>query len=156
MLVAVGGTFDPVHDGHYHLLRKALEIGEEGVVVGLTSDDLAPQTRDISRDIRPFEERRENLLEEMEELDEWGRDFDVRKLTDPLGVASEDPAFDGLVVSPETREGGVKINELREERGYEPLELIEVPHVLAEDDEPISSTRIWQGEIDRHGNLIDG
>lgn len=155
MLVAVGGTFDPIHDGHHRLLKKALEIGRDGVVVGLTSEELAPKTRNISREIRGFEDRRQNLLDEMEKLDEWNRKFEVRKLNHPHGVASEDSRFDALVVSPETREGGEKINELRRERGFEPLKIVEVPHILAEDGEPISSTRIWRGEIDQHGNLTN-
>lgn len=153
MKVAIGGTFDPIHDGHRALLRKALELGEE-VVVGLTSDELAPKTRPKPREIRPFEKRRDALLEELDRLDERGRDYRVERLQDPYGVASEDPAFDALVVSPETEKGGEKINEIRRERGYEPLEVVVVPHVMAEDGKPISSTRVVEGVIDTEGNVL--
>jgi len=57
------------------------------------------------------------------------------------------------VVSPETKHGGEKINEIREERGFDPLEIEIVDHVRAEDGDIISSTRIVNGEIDEHGNL---
>jgi len=154
MKVAIGGTFDPIHDGHRALLRKALELGNDGVVVGLTSDELAPKTRPKPREIRPFEERRNALLEELGSLDEDGRDFTVERLDDPYGVASEDPEFDALVVSPETEEGGERINQLRRERGYEPLEVVVVPHVMADDGEPISSTRVVEGVIDTEGNVL--
>ena len=43
MQVALGGTFDPVHDGHRALFDRAFELGD--VTVGLTSDDLAAETR---------------------------------------------------------------------------------------------------------------
>ncbi len=162
MKVALGGTFDPVHDGHRELLREAIRRSNGGeVMVGLTSDELAPKTRPEPRDVRPWEQRRENLREEidrlLEEIDgDTGDEVDVeiRRLDDPFGIASEEEGFDVLVVSPETREGGEKINDLREERGFEPLEIVEVPHVMADDGDPISSTRVVKGEIDRHGNVL--
>jgi len=148
--VALGGTFDPVHDGHRALFERAFERGN--VTVGLTSDDLAPTTRCKDRPIRPYDERREELQAELSEFAaEHGRVFTVRRLEEPTGIATE-PEFDVLVVSPETETGGKRINEIRRERGYEPLELEVVDHVYAADGEIISSTRIVRGEIDEHGN----
>lgn len=153
MQVALGGTFDPIHDGHRALFERAFELGD--VTVGLTSDELAPKTRHEDRPIRPFEERRAALEDELgaiaEECDH-DREYEVRKLDEPTGIATE-PQFDALIVSPETREGGKRINERRRERGYDPLEIVVVDHLLAEDDGVVSSTRIVRGEIDEHGNL---
>ena len=151
MQVALGGTFDPVHDGHRALFRRAFELGD--VTVGLTSDDLAARTRHAERYVRPFEARAADLREELAALaDEYDRSFEVRRLEEPTGIATE-PPFDALVVSPETRAGGERINELREADGLEPLDLVVVDHLRAEDGDIISSTRIVRGEIDEHGSL---
>ena len=151
MNVALGGTFDPVHDGHRKLFERAFELGD--VTVGLTSDELAPKTRHVERYVRPYDRRKRDLEAELEpRAEKHDREFAVRELTEPTGIAVE-PEFDALIVSPETREGGKQINEIRRERGHDPLELVVVDHVPAEDGERISSTRIVAGEIDEHGNL---
>ena len=151
MNVALGGTFDPIHDGHRKLFDRAFEIGD--VTVGLTSDELAPRTRHVERYVRPFDSRKRDLEAELEPLaDAYDREFDVRRLDEPTGIAVE-PKFDALIVSPETVDGGKRINEIRTERGHEPLEIVVVDHVPAADGERISSTRIVSGEIDEHGNL---
>lgn len=151
MNVALGGTFDPVHDGHRALFDRAFELGD--VTIGLTSDELAPRTRHENRPIRPYEIRRRELGDELEQFAaRYGHEYNIRKLAKPTGIATE-PQFDVLVVSPETKTGGKRINELRRDAGRDPLELDVVPHVYAEDGEIISSTRIVRGEIDEHGNL---
>jgi len=151
MQVALGGTFDPVHDGHRALFERAFELGD--VTVGLTSDSLAPKTRNEERYVKPFEERASALRDELERLAaEHDREFEIHELTEPTGIATE-PRFDYLIVSPETVAGGERVNDLRRQNGDDPLEIVVVDHVPAEDGNRISSTRIVRGEIDEHGNV---
>ena len=151
MQVALGGTFDPVHDGHLAQFERAFTLG--AVTVGLTTDSLAPETRHTDRHVRSFAEREADLRDELRPLaDRFDRAFEIRPLAEPTGIAVE-PQFDALVVSPETIEGAERINELRVEAGHDPLSIEVVDHVPADDGKRISSTRIVNGEIDRHGNL---
>ncbi|HKL28226.1 MAG TPA: phosphopantetheine adenylyltransferase [Natrialbaceae archaeon] len=152
MDVALGGTFDPIHDGHRALFERAFQLGD--VTVGLTSDDLAPKTRNVDRYVRPWDERRANLEAELQPLAErYDRAFAVRSLEEPTGIATE-PDFRYLVVSPETVSGARKVNEIRVERGLDPVQVEIVPHVRADDGDIISSTRMAAGEIDEHGRLL--
>ena len=155
MHVAVAGTFGPIHDGHRTLFEHALRFGEDDVVVALTSDELAAETRDEPRPIPSFDERVRAVTDEIAALDEWGRDVEIRKLVGKHGIAAENPVIDALVVSPETAPELEHINDRRRERGFEPLSGIVAPYVLADDGERISSTRIVNGEIDEHGTVLE-
>lgn len=154
MDVALGGTFDPVHDGHRELFKRAFGLGD--VTVGLTTDELATETRHVDRFVSQFDLRRERLAAVLSELaDQFGREFEIRPLREPTGIAVES-SFEHLVVSPETKIGGDRINKLRLERGLKPLQVHIVPHLRAEDGDIISSTRIVRGEIDVHGAPTPG
>lgn len=154
MRVAVAGTFGPLHDGHRALFRVALEHGDEGVVVGISTDEYATETRRPDpRPIPPFEERKQRVAATLETLDEWNRTIEIRKFADKYGFADDDPLLDALVVSPETDEEVAEINFHRTNRGMDELEPIVVPYEYAEDGNPISSTRIVNGEINEHGDI---
>jgi pantetheine-phosphate adenylyltransferase len=149
--VAVGGTFDPLHDGHLSLLRRAFELGgDDTVVVALTSDEMARDHR--TRAVHDYMIRLENLNTTIQR--EFGeKNFRIEMLNDLCGSAINDD-FDYIVVSPETEPVAVRINKLRVERGLEPIEIAVVDYQLAQDHIRISSTRISEGKIDRHGRLL--
>lgn len=155
MRAAVAGTFGPIHDGHRALFEEALRHGDEEVTIALTSDELAERTRHEPRPVPSFAERERWVQEELDALDQWDRDVRIEKLRDEHGIATEDPALDYLVVSPETVTELEAINDERRDRGFDPITAVVVPYTVAEDGERISSTRIVKGEIDEHGNLVE-
>jgi pantetheine-phosphate adenylyltransferase len=152
--VALGGTFGPIHDGHRQMFQRAFELGD--VMVGLTSDELSSKTRHTDRPVPSFEERKATLQQELDELAEmYDREYTTRELTDPMGPVADDPTYTHLIVSPETFSRGETVNEKRLENGLEPMTLEVVEPLLADDGQRISSTRIVNGEIDEHGNVLD-
>jgi pantetheine-phosphate adenylyltransferase len=153
MRIVVAGTFGPIHDGHRRLLETALERADDGLIVGLTSDEFATGKRE--REVPSFDQRRRALDDELAGLDEWDRSWTITAIEDPFGPAATDSSLDAIVVSTETESEVERVNEARAERDLAPLEPIVVPLVSAEDGDRISSTRIAHDEIDEHGRAAD-
>jgi len=144
--VAIGGTFDVLHDGHRALLKKAHTLGD--VIIGLVSDDMARKKFHV---VNTYNNRKKSLIAYMETL--TGTDPLIVALSDPYGPTLEQK-FDYIVVSPDTYPTAKEINALRSQRGLRPITIVCVDFVLAQDGKPISSTRIHNGEIDEHGVLL--
>jgi len=149
--VAVGGTFDEFHRGHRALLKKAFEVGNR-VFIGLSSDEFVKKLRKPHK-IATYERRLEELKKFLRRHGVLNR-AEIFPLNDPYGVTLSRNRVDAIVVSWETEPRAHEINEKRRAEGMPPLEIVVVEMVLAEDFFPISSTRIWLGEIDHEGHLL--
>ena len=148
-LVAMGGTFDVIHDGHMALLNKSFSISSK-VIIGLSSDQLAAKRgKNLVNDYST----RLSSLESVIEKSFPNSSYEISKLENDFGPAVIEGSVKALIVSEETSSKGVKLNELRAERNLPPVEMIIVPMVLAKDGKAISSTRIKNSEIDSSGNL---
>lgn len=147
-LAALGGTFSKIHYGHLMLLSVGVRSGER-LIIGVTTDGFA-RTLGKEYPVPPFEERVRGLKRVLAELG-WLKRCKIIPLEDPYGVAVEDPGIEALVTSPFTYFRGAEINRIRVKRGMRPLEIVVCPLVLAWDGKPISSTRIFRGEIDEKG-----
>jgi pantetheine-phosphate adenylyltransferase len=146
--IAVGGTFDPLHEGHKALLAKAAELSRGGeLLVGLTSSEMV---RNKSHDVADYRQRFEDVLRFIRSQ---GIEPIIVRLDDPYGPTIHED-FDCIVVSPETHPVALKINSIRRENGLEPLKIVLVDYVLADDGLPISSTRIKKWEIDASGRVL--
>jgi pantetheine-phosphate adenylyltransferase len=144
--VAIGGTFDILHDGHKALLKKAYTLGD--VVIGLVSDEMAQRKTRVSN---TYDTRKKTVIAYIKAL--TGTNPVIVTLDDPYGPTLKQK-FDYIIVSPDTFRTAKEINTLRSQRGLPPITIVCVDFVLAQDGQPISSTRIHRGEIDDHGVLL--
>lgn len=162
----LGGTFTPVHNGHRALLHKAFQtashdgMGDGHVVVGLTSTEIAHDTRSEhlpTGALGTYTERLELLEHELMHIAmAYPATFEVIELTDLYGPAATRDDLNALVVSPEAaaQRRAHEINARREAADLIPLEIHTPPFIVAEDGNRISSTRIRNGEIDEHGRIL--
>ena len=149
-LVAMGGTFDIIHRGHLTLLSNAFKISDK-IIIGLTSDELAEKKGKLT--INKYERRLENLIEVIStEFPNFS--FQISKLDNDFGPAALEKEVEALVVSDETSNQGIVLNQLRAEKKLLPVQIIIVPMFLAKDGTRISTSRIKNSEIDVDGNLL--
>lgn len=151
MKVCLGGTFNILHEGHKSLFDKAFEVaGENGILyIGLTRGEVIKNKKNI----KSFEERKK----EIEEYFSGKKKKSVIKIIPistkyDLSLLHDD--YDAIVVSPETIVTAFEINRRRKEFGNNPLEIVEIPFVLADDGSPISSSRIVNKEINVNGKIL--
>ena len=149
MRVATGGTFDILHDGHRALLDAAISLRPDEVVIGVTTDRFARETRS---EVNPYPVRERNLRRYLRSRG-W-RGFVVEPIDDVFGPADDLADLDALVVSADRAHVGKDLNEARVRKGLRPLDVRAVPMVLSQDGLPIQSRRIRAGTIDRHGKRL--
>lgn len=149
-LVALGGTFDLVHQGHIELLRQGFSISSK-VIIGLTSDELAKKK---GKELLNDYSKRYRVLEETIRKNFHNVDYEISKLENDFGPAVLKKEVEALVVSEETAFQGEELNRLRKQRNVSPVEVVVVPMVLAKDGKRISTTRIKNSEIDMDGNIL--
>ena len=163
----LGGTFTPIHNGHRALLHKAFQTashvgpGDGHVIVGLTSTELATETRDNPAHadlLGSYDRRHADLAAELDKLaGTYTADYEIVRLEDTYGPAATRADADALIVSPEAKaqRRANDLNEERLERDLGRLEIHTAPFVVAEDGTRISSTRIRNGEIDANGRVLE-
>ena len=149
--VALGGTFDQFHKGHIKLINKALEISDN-IIIGLTTDVMLKE-EPKPHTVADYEERKKDLTDFLRKKSALKR-TKIIPLTNPYVPTLSDGEIEALVVSLETAKRAEEINKLRAKKGLEPLQIVAINMILAEDIVPISTIRIRKGEIDREGRLL--
>jgi pantetheine-phosphate adenylyltransferase len=150
-LVALGGTFDVLHAGHRHLLYEAFRLGDV-VLIGVTSDRFVA-TLDKKHQVRSFATRVRDLNRLLKNQ-HWYSRARISALREPYGPAARRKKLQALIVSRGTLASGRRLNRLRAQNGLPPVDLRTVNLVKAADGNPISATRIRNGEIDSEGTVL--
>ncbi len=140
-LVAVAGTFDHLHLGHQKLLQTAKASGQK-VVVGLCQKSMLTN-KAFPQSLESYSVRRQAVARFKSDR--------IVPLTDIYGPAATDPNFETIVCSPLTKPNVLKINRLRQQNNLKTLKIIEIKIVKSNDGQPLSSTRIRQGLVNRQG-----
>ena len=149
--VAVGGTFDQLHSGHKALLGGAFEAGDK-VIIGLTSDSFVSKMKKQHK-TAAYPDRQRDLEAYLAEKG-WLSRAEIVPLEDSFGLTLKARGLEAIVVSEETEHVAEAINKERQNKGHKALGVVTVCMVPAENHNPISTTRIRRGEIDRNGHML--
>lgn len=149
--IVVAGTFDGLHRGHTHFLKRAFEAAGL-VTIGLTSEAYIrrfKKNKGVSAHSKRYAAltrwlRREGLAPRTT----------IVPLDNKWGPAIIADRFDSIAVTRDNRSTAEEINALRAERGLPGLAIVEISLVEADDAKPISSTRVRLGEIDKQGHIF--
>ncbi len=143
--VVFGGTFDRLHDGHKHLLRVALTLGDH-VVIGLATERLI-HDKELLELIQSYEERLAALQDFLRKEQAIER-CTIIPIDTKEGGADKMEQLDAMVVSddPVIVKNAFEINQLRMQNGLRRFHIIVVPLVKTPDTRPISSSRLRRGE----------
>jgi len=137
--VGMGGTFDHLHKGHKLLIKTALSISNN-LVIGLTTRRLL-KNKNYASKLEDYETREKNLKKFISSFTDLKR-VKIIELNEPYGPPINDPKYEGLVVSQDTYPNALKMNEIREKKGFEPMIIITVAIIKDEDNKKLSSTSI--------------
>lgn len=141
----VAGTFDHLHQGHKQLLITALDSAQQ-ISCGLTQPHLT-KTKPLASLIQSPTKRRQTLARFLKNHSSWS----IFPLKTPLGPAPVSQQFDAIITSSATLPNIKRINHLRQQNQLKPLKPIIIDLIKSSDNQPLSSTRIRQGHINRQG-----
>ena len=125
--VAVGGTFDGLHYGHRKLLTLAISSVEPTngkLLIGITSDDMLTSKK-LSEYIPSLDDRIYNVKQFLNALSPGLKNrINIVVLNDPFGPPAHQDNIDALVLSHETLENGILLNDIRKKKGLKELKLL--------------------------------
>ena len=145
--VAVGGTFDHLHDGHKILLSMASFLAAKTIIVGITGPKLLVNKK-FADFLEPYDQRKHNVDNFLNVFSGMAAPayYEINDVCGPTGYIRE---IDALVVSRESAKGGEYVNKFRQEKDFPPLHIVTINVVGGEGDDfdgKLSSTAIREAE----------
>lgn len=122
--VAVGGTFDHIHDGHKILLTISGFLTRDHLIVGVTGKELL-KNKKYADFLEDFETRSESVHDFFNIVNPQ-LDYKIYEINDVCGPTGTIDDIDALVLSSETVSGGEYVNNFRKEKGFRELIIEEV------------------------------
>jgi pantetheine-phosphate adenylyltransferase len=150
MKVCIGGTFNKLHKGHEKLIDKAIKTaGKNGYLfIGITKGKINAKKKFV----KSYVERKKAIKRYIQKK-KVIPEIKIKPIEDKFGP-SIDEDFNTIIVSPETKITAEEINIKRKKIGKKPLDIIQIPFVLADNGKPISSSSINEKKINRNGKIL--
>lgn len=143
-VVAVGGTFDHIHDGHKILLQTTAFCALKHVIVGVTGPDLLKKKK-YAEMLQPLSTRIDLVAEILQRNLPPQVLFSIYEINDVCGPTGFVRNINTLVISQETAAGAKFVNNYRKERGFSALEVVLVAVVGG--DGSGSAENNWKGKL---------
>ncbi|CAF1290394.1 unnamed protein product [Didymodactylos carnosus] len=141
----LGGTFDHLHNGHKLLLSDSALLCDKKLVIGVT-DGAMIQNKGTEL-IEPVSVRMEHVRSFINDIRPM-LNVHCEPITDPYGPSITMPDLDCIIVTEETKDGAIQVNEKRNNNGLSQLAVHIVPILPSDknknndDDVKISSTSL--------------
>lgn len=117
--VAVGGSFDQLHNGHRKLLSIASTVCTQRLTIGITGASMLT-AKTFAEYIDPYPVRAEEVEKYVVEINP-SIGYNIVSIEDIYGPTITDPSLQAIVVSSETITGAFQINKVRAQQGMSPL-----------------------------------
>lgn len=154
-VVAVGGTFDHLHDGHKILLTASAFLTKKTLIVGVTGHELLKNKKYLE-----YLESYEKRIDHVKSFLYYVRPdlkLNIYEINDVCGPTARLEDIDALVVSLESAKGADFVNNTRSKLGWKKLQVYTIGIVGNSDSETfenkLSSTEIRKNEyLKNHQN----
>ncbi|KAK9432248.1 hypothetical protein V1505DRAFT_323950 [Lipomyces doorenjongii] len=138
-VVALGGTFDHLHDGHKILLTMGGFLTRESLIIGVAGEALL-QNKKYKEYLEPLTQRCAGVLEFLAYIYPTLH-ATTHEMKDVYGRTETIEAIDALVISGETRQGAKMVNDERRRRGFHALKIWEIDVVNGD------ANNQWAGKL---------